>query len=151
VDILKGFFSYRKRIRAYGIQGSQWICGSFTEDCEKQRGRYPGDIDIINLFWDNTIPSPGMPLHPEFRAFINAAENEEIYRCHAFTMSVVIPSPGPHRFANLDIAAYWLGFFGHTRPGIHDFPMWKGMVEISLGSDTEDDAAVIHLSNGGAK
>jgi len=40
---------YRAALRDLGLNGVQWINGSFCEDVERTRGRPPGDIDLVSL------------------------------------------------------------------------------------------------------
>ena len=146
--LLKGFFQYRKELRAYGVVGSQWIGGSFVEDCQKLRGREPGDIDVVTLVDGTSVPQPGHPKHIDFRTFISTPHRQVLkdkYRCDAFHMSTAIVNPegGPGSvFATTFEVAYWCNLFGHSRSVGGAQPFWKGMAEVPLLTDLDDQRAV---------
>ncbi len=146
--ILKGFFQYRKELRAFGVVGSQWIGGSFIEDCQKLRGREPNDIDVVTLVDDASVPQPGHPKHTEFRTFISTPHRHVLktkYRCDAFLMktAIVNPAGGPGSVvATTSDVTYWCNLFGHSRSIGGAQPLWKGMAEIPLLTDLDDQRAV---------
>src|SRR5262249_47251536 len=59
-QILNGFLDLRAALAALGIQGFQWLDGSFVEDLEDQAGRDPGDMDVVTLLAIRPIQRPFM-------------------------------------------------------------------------------------------
>src|SRR5437016_2611270 len=55
-QILEGLLNLRAELFALGIQGFQWLDGSFVEDIETQAGRAPRDIDVVTF-----VSSPADP------------------------------------------------------------------------------------------
>src|SRR5262245_49215124 len=47
--ILDGLLKLRAELFALGIEGFQWLDGSFVEDIEAQEGRDPGDMDVVTF------------------------------------------------------------------------------------------------------
>src|SRR5258708_2379253 len=46
-EILEGFLKLRKEFLDLGVQGFQWLNGSFLEAVELQERRPPRDIDVV--------------------------------------------------------------------------------------------------------
>jgi len=153
--ILTGFFEYRKALRRFGVSGTQWIGGSFVEDCKKIRGREPSDIDVVTFIDGATVPQPGHPLHEDFRTFISHSHRKVLkadYLCDAFIVSAMYlhPSGGlMNVYAATDVVRYWCNFFGHSRSIAGAAQVWKGMVEIPLSTDPVDAEAVRLLEKEG--
>ena len=133
IDILRGLLQYRQELRSIGIvDGFQWIDGSFVEDCEKNRGRAPNDVDIItfsarpascsdNKEWKKLINA-----HPEL---FDAQISKNKFKCDAYFVDIAVP---PLYLVNQ--TKYWFGLFSHQR----DTFLWKGMLEIPLLADDKD-------------
>jgi hypothetical protein len=132
-EILEGLVAYRNALRAAGItSGFQWLDGSFVEDCEKNRGRPPKDIDIITF-------SMRPKAHAEsgaWRAFVQSRPDlfdpettKEHFKCDAYFVDL-----GVHPVHLVAQTRYWFGLFSHQR----DTYLWKGMIEIPFLGDDAD-------------
>jgi hypothetical protein len=130
--ILEGYLELRQDLNTLGIEGYQWLNGSFLEDVEGHSGRPPGDIDVIT-FVAETIPSADLAarLMPTgFPWFDNAATKARYGTDHFF----VPLSANPRRLVYN--ARYWYGLFSHQRGGV-----WKGMLEVEFQNLADDTAA----------
>jgi len=139
VSILRGFKQFRDELRAAGFTtGFQWVDGSFVEECEKVKGRPPGDVDVVSV-----LRRPADYFSPDaWEAFVNEHGEALLDQAHCkaeFSCDAY--------FIDLDISpdlvseqtAYWFGLFSHQR----DTFRWKGIVQIDLQCD--DDAAMVAL------
>ncbi len=131
--ILEGLVAYRNALRAVGIDtGFQWLDGSFVEDCEKNRGCSPRDIDIITFSfrpkeyaddraWGEFIISRPDLFDPEI--------SKLQYKCDAYFVDL-----GVNPIHLVAQTRYWFGLFSHQR----DTYLWKGMIEVPFGADDKD-------------
>lgn len=55
--ILSGFLDVREELRALGLDGFQWLDGSFVEDIEALEQRAPRDLDVVTF-----VTRPAAPL-----------------------------------------------------------------------------------------
>jgi len=135
VQILEGLFEFRHRIHELGItRGLQWIDDSFVERNDAIRA--PRDVDVVTFFFR----PPGLEERPAWAAAIDA--HPEIFehgrvkadlRCDAYWVDLSVPAPLFH----VDQTRYWFGLFSHRRASLQ----WKGMLQLPLGSITEDNEA----------
>ena len=140
-DILDGFLDFRQELRREGfIEGFQWIDGSFVENCERVKGRPPGDVDVVSVLY-----RPGVHLgHDDWLYFVNSRLatlfdpdwTKARFRCDAYFIDL---DAEPSIIA--DLAAYWVGLFSHQRDSFR----WKGMVQVPFD---HDDAPARHLIAG---
>lgn len=129
--LLLGLLDYRAALHAAGIvDGFQYIDGSFTEDCERLRGRPPRDIDVVTFAALPCAPADRRAFLMNHAALFNPAQTKADYHCDAYFVDL----QKPPRLLVSD-SAYWSGLFSHQRVTA----LWKGMVQIPLASD---DAAV---------
>jgi hypothetical protein len=136
--LLVGLLDYREALRAAGIaDGFQYIDGSFTEDCERLRGRPPGDIDVVTFAALPCAPTDRMAFLQAHAGLFNPLQTKLTYHCDAYFVDL----QKPPRLLVAD-SAYWSGLFSHQRVTA----LWKGMVQISLASD---DGAVRQALAGG--
>ena len=49
IEILRGCLAFRQELVRRGVNGFQWLDGSFVEDIEAQEGRSPQDIDVVTV------------------------------------------------------------------------------------------------------
>lgn len=141
-DLLENLFEYRRRLRSVGVEGIQWLDGSFTEDCERLKGRSPGDIDLMNLVFSpdrERLGTEGVRLLMD-RAFIK----------ESYHLDVMQPFPlgldGYGRpMVGLHGLTYFFSLFSHARPEPYGIPVWKGMIELALSSDDNEDREAIQL------
>lgn len=133
IEILRGLLAYRKELHLLGItSGFQWIDGSFVEDCEKNRGRPPKDIDVITFSvrppqcietdsWKRLLLSRPDLFDPEV--------SKNTFKCDAYFVDLNV-----NPIYLVSQVRYWFGLFSHQR----DTFLWKGMLEIPLSSDDQD-------------
>jgi hypothetical protein len=137
--ILEGLLAYRNALRSVGFTtGFQWLDGSFVEDCETNRGRPPGGIDIITF----SVRPKEYAASGAWRAFIRSRPDlfdpeisKEKYKCDAYFVDLEV-----HPVHLVAQTRYWFGLFSHQR----DTYLWKGMIEVPF---VGDDKAVELLLN----
>lgn len=129
VRILNGLLSYRAALAAAGfVSGYQWVSGSFTENVEVDRGRPPGDVDIVTI-----ASRPLAAADPlAWKTFVltnanlfNPASTKQVFECDAYFIDLNLPP-----VSLVSRVSYWYGLFSHKRDGL-----WKGMLRVPLGSD----------------
>lgn len=134
-EILRGLLDYRAALRAAGMDGYQWLDGSFVED----RGAEPNDVDVVMF---HTL-SPA-----DTAAFVAArpdlADPRQIKAAFKVDAYYVDLSQ-PQTWETVTYSVYWYGLFSHQR----GTERWKGMVQVPLAS-ADDDAAARALLAGGA-
>ena len=121
LNLLDGLLRFRKELRDRGIFGFQWLDGSFVEDCEQQRGKSPGDIDVVT-FIDKAIPFSDVRGVVQDRQLGPPASKE------AFHVDSYFVCLGEAPRVVIRNCTYWYGLFSHRR----DDALWKGMLEIPL-------------------
>lgn len=135
-SLLRNLFQYRQSLRDLGFHGYQWIDGSFVEDVETQRGRPPGDIDVVTLFMRPAELQEEAPWGAFLAEHGDALTPDELdLDCYFVDLS--LPPPVVVRQS-----VYWFGLFSHQRAT----SLWKGIVQIEL--DVDDAAAVAMLEGG---
>lgn len=134
IAILEGFLMMRKDLRDLGItSGFQWLDGSFVEDIDKTRP--PNDLDVVTFFRRPSQLDDDKDLDAAIQKapnlFVPALAKKQ-YKCDAY--QVDLKQDAAWIVAQ---ARYWFGLFSHRRGD----QQWKGMLEVDLGSVTEDDEA----------
>lgn len=142
VAILNGFLDFRQNLRAAGFnEGFQWVAGSYLEDCERQRGRPPQDVDIVTFArrpasyeddgnWREFVAhNPGL---------FSPSIVKESHRCDAFFVDLTLPQE-----AIVSQTRYWFGLFSHQRSTY----LWKGILAVDL---QDDDLGARALLSGGS-
>lgn len=144
-EILLGFLRYRAALRAAGVEGVQWLDGSFVENCEARRTdkRPPGDIDVVTVFdWPAAVDPKDSSAIAAFEAacapLFGGPAVKPTFRCDAYPLALFEP---PYLVARQ--AAFWVGLFSHAKgDGAH-----KGLCEVLLdGSDAEDKVATEYVT-----
>jgi hypothetical protein len=133
--LFRGLIDLRSQLRALGLQGRQWIDGSFCEDVESTRGRPPKDIDVVTLFLrppSATSDADWALLCAPNAGLFDPAITKANFGCEAFYVDSGYPA-----LWVADQITYWFGLFSHQRVSF----LWKGMVEIELSADDSDDVA----------
>jgi hypothetical protein len=135
VQILEGLLEFRRRIHGLGItRGIQWIDGSFVELNDAIRA--PRDVDVVTFLFRpsdlaaRSVWEAAVDAHPEI--FEHAQVKTEL-KCDAYWVDLSVPMPMYH----VDQTRYWFGLFSHRRAS----QQWKGMIQLPLGSITEDHEA----------
>ena len=130
--LLMGLLDFRVEMHKAGlVRGFQWLDGSFAENVEVNKGREPGDIDLVTFF---CIPD-GYTQRSLLNKFPNLFNNTEVKTQHgvdAFFVSLNQVNPE----SIVRKSSYWHGLFSHRRD---DF-QWKGYVQIDLATDHDADA-----------
>ena len=127
--ILDGFLRFRKELFGLGIQGFQWLDGSFLEDVETQEGRDPRDIDVVT-FVSKPIDLGALAKNNAW--FLNRNEIKTKYSVDHFLVPL---ASAPHQI--VDLSRYWYGLFSHRRDRL-----WKGMLTVGLVDQHEDSVAM---------
>lgn len=134
-EILRGLLRYRAALGSLGITGGfQLMDGSFVEECEKQRGRPPSDIDLVTFAHRPTSDlGAWKALLAANQQLFNPLVTKNSFRCDAYFVDLDIP---PAKVVQQTF--YWWGLFSHQK----STALWKGVVVVNLASD---DAAAARL------
>ncbi len=137
-QILDGFLKFRAELFALGIQGFQWLDGSFLEDIETRDGRDPKDIDAITFVADPPTPADlkTRVIDPQPDLWVPSQTKAKYFVDH------YLVSIGSLPVNIVEDTKYWYALFSHRRDGI-----WKGMLEVKLTDKADDDAARVVLGS----
>ncbi|MBK8450755.1 MAG: hypothetical protein WBO31_09145 [Saprospiraceae bacterium] len=135
VIILTKFLLFRRRMRECGVLvGFQWINGSFVENIEGTEKRPPNDIDVITFYEGSS--KINNKIETEFPEFTDIDLSKKNYKVDHY---IVDFSYNP--IVLIDHTRYWSQLFTHKRNNI-----WKGILQVSLGTQSDDEAALTKLS-----
>lgn len=133
--ILTGLLDFRTALRGAGLDGHQWLDGSFVEN----RGTEPNDVDVVTF---HTL-SPGDTVQ-----FVNTRNDlcdprrtKAAFKVDAYYVDLT----QSQTWDTVQYSVYWYGLFSHQR----GTERWKGIVMVPLASP-DDDAAARALLVGGA-
>ncbi len=129
--ILAGLLKFRKDVLALGIQGFQWLGGSFVEDIEAHAGRDPGDIDVVTFASNPEKPAQLSNILNQKPELFDADRVKEMYRVDHHWISL-----GSESAKLVEEALFWYGLYSHRND-----QTWKGMLKVKLTDRTDDDAA----------
>jgi hypothetical protein len=135
--ILEGFLNFRRELQRLGIQGFQWLDGSFLEDIETQEGRDPRDIDVVTFV---SVPADPVVLNTMFIPQMGLWDPRRTKS--DFFVDHYLVSLGSRPDLIVKQTRYWYALFCHRRDG-----QWKGMLELDLSNEADDDAARIVLGS----
>lgn len=135
--ILDGFLNFRAELFGLGIKGFQWLDGSFLEDIEAVEGRSPKDIDAVTFVAEPSDPAVlDTTLNPRTDLWV-PDQTKATYFVDHYHVSL-----GGAAERLVKRARYWYALFAHRRDG-----QWKGMLEVELRSEADDDAARLILGS----
>ncbi|NEX18799.1 hypothetical protein G3480_00420 [Thiorhodococcus mannitoliphagus] len=126
---MRGLAELRKALRSAGLaDGFQWIDGSFVEDVEANRGRAPGDIDVVTFVGLGGVERQRQLIaaHPDL--FSSQRAKRRYLVDHYFVATDIAFDANQARWVS-----YWYSMWSHRR----EDGRWKGFVQLSLSdSDT---------------
>jgi hypothetical protein len=129
--ILQGLLKFRAAYRAVGIEGFQWLAGSFLEDIEALEGRPPRDIDVATFIrTPDNRPALDIIKGASPELFSPKWVKETYLVDHTY---VPLKSPPSDLVAGI---RYWYALFTHRRGRV-----WKGILQVDLGAAGEDTEA----------
>lgn len=132
-QILTGLFELRRALIDAGINGFQWMGGSFVEDIEAQEARSPNDIDVVTFV---ETPADQAVINAIVLANLNLiVDTKATYHVDHF----LLPLASAPKLL-VEFSKYWYGLFSHRRDRI-----WKGMLVSPLVNVADDAAARIAL------
>jgi hypothetical protein len=131
-QILRGLLELRRELFDLGIQGFQWLDGSFLEDIETQEGRDPGDMDVVTFVENPLSPRDVRDLIMTQKPVL--FDRSQIKGAY-FADHFLVPLGSAPRVL-VDLSKYWYGLFSHRRDRV-----WKGMLAVELVDRTDDAAA----------
>ena len=127
--ILNGLLEYRAALRTLGVTaGFQLIDGSFTEDCERQHGRPPSDIDLVTYAYLPVPPSGVAGFQAAYPNLFQSRLSKHWFHCDAYFVDLSKSAE-----LLLDDTFYWYGLFSHQKVTA----TWKGILRIPLMADDE--------------
>lgn len=129
-SIIDGLLKYRKALNQAGIQGFQWIGGSFVENIEMLEDRPPNDVDVVTFL---KLP-PGISqedLFDKFKHLFDTSQTKSLYSVDGYMMVLSEPMEEYH----IGLVTYWYSMWSHRRN-----KTWKGYLKIYL-SEEEDHLA----------
>jgi hypothetical protein len=129
--ILGGFLDLRKKLRSLGIQGFQWLDGSFVEDIETQENRDPDDIDVVTFAAEPSTPTEVEEIFRANTGLWYPPDSKVNYHVDHYLVPLCSRPE-----AIVENTRYWYGLFSHRRDCT-----WKGMLRIEIASQADDDAA----------
>ena len=121
--ICHGLIKYRAELRQLGVQGFQWLDGSFVEDVENFRLQKPQPADIDVVTFANFEQHHRVPLE-QLRN-----RSKEQHHVDGYFVSLSEPDA-----VIVEWTAYWFGLFSHRRAD----SAWKGMIQVDLGASDQD-------------
>ncbi len=128
--------AHRQLLIGHGINGVQWLDGSFVENVEFTQSRSPNDIDVVTFF---ARPQNLADPHA-WAAFVGANQGlffppaaKAQFKTDPYFVDI---SFGP--LYVIDQATYWAGLFSHQRAT----GLWKGLVKVWLDSQRDDSNAL---------
>jgi len=130
-QILEGFLNFRAELFALGIQGFQWLDGSFMEDIEMQEGRDPNDLDAVTFVTD-----PATPTDLSARLAMKPNLLDHAYVKGTYSVDHYWVSIGSDPAFLVEQTCYWYALFSHRRDRV-----WKGMLVVHLIDKSDDDSA----------
>lgn len=136
-QILEGFLNLRAELFALGIQGFQWLDGSFLENIEIQEGRDPNDLDAVTFITDPATPADLSARLATKQNLLDHAHVKGTYSVDHYWVSI-----GSDPAFLVDQTRYWYGLFSHRRDRV-----WKGMLVVDLIDKSDDDAARVALGS----
>lgn len=128
VDILNGLLDYRRNLNSIiplGINGFQWLAGSFTQNTELSESRAPHDIDVVTVLPLNAIKNDDVIANMNL---FDAEEAKKTFKVDAHFMDL-----NNATYYIIYDAIYWFGLFGHTRD-----KEWKGFYRVPLYEEPTD-------------
>ena len=131
--ILDGFLRLRAELLGMGIQGFQWLDGSFVEDIAAQEGREPNDIDVLTfVISPSNLDDIGAVFTSRPELF-NRAKTKLAFRVDHFVLPLC-----SNPVVIVDNTRYWYGLFSHRRAPDR---AWKGMLRVELTTSSDDEPA----------
>lgn len=135
--LLLRLLDFRAELYRLGIDGFQWLDGSFVENIEMQAQRDPKDIDAVTF-----VRKP-----PDGSDFERIARENGIWFPRQVKNTYGIDNFWVHLALRPDnlvkVATFWHGLFTHRRSD----QLWKGMVTVSIFDKGADDRARQRLSS----
>src|SRR5262249_37156534 len=128
-EIFDGFLNLRAELFTLGIQGFQWLGGSFVEGIEAQERRAPADLRGITF-----VANPANPVDLGAKL---VTKPELLLRAHvkgAYFIDHFWLPLGSKPVLLVDQTRYWYGLFSHRRDRV-----WKGMLVVELVEKSDDD------------
>lgn len=146
IKLLSHLMEYRRALRVEGVQGLQWLDGSFLEDAERLKGRAPNDIDVMNLVLHDPQITPS---HSAWPLLTDRPALKSTYHLDVMEPIALYVDPTGRHAVCLETFTYFFSLFSHTRMDHFGFPVWKGMIELELSSNvSEDDEAFSIIASG---
>lgn len=120
---------YRTALHNLGIvNGFQWVNGSFVENIENWKLRFPQDIDVVTFYH---------PPDDHGERHIRLFDPDEMkleYHVDASGVRLGLAMTQER----VETVSYWQSMWTHWEDGL-----WKGMVEVDLGP--KDDEAALQI------
>lgn len=120
--IFEGLMNYNSRLKDLGFgSGYQLICGSFTEDCEKNRGKDQEDVDVVTLA---SLPDYCLSENDIDILYANNADVFDHDTCKEvhYVDAYIVNSSVPQSLIMFNYL-FWGNLFTHTRD-----KAWKGIL-----------------------
>lgn len=133
--ILKGYLSLRTELLTVGIQGFQWLAGSFLDEIEILESRPPNDIDVVTFVARPFDPDELKKILDANPKLVNNKDTKAAYSVDHFLLPL---STRPDLLVSM--SRYWYGLFSHRRDRT-----WKGILLAPLHDQSDNNAAVAML------
>lgn len=101
--VFDGLCRYRKDLTGLGVNITQWVDGSFTDESRVD----PEDIDLVNFVSAHEINAIPAPHQPRAAALLNGRDvTKSTYSCHTF-LETVFPPGHPFEPVGERQRLYW--------------------------------------------
>ncbi|MBQ7072652.1 MAG: hypothetical protein IJM89_04720 [Bacteroidales bacterium] len=136
IELLKGLIKFRLEFYSRGIINTiQWIDGSFVEDKYSRENEEPNDIDVVTFI--NLPKAVQQTIATSFPAFVDHKQSKHLYHVDHYVLDISDPTSAVRN------TQYWIQLFSHNRYGV-----WKGMIEVPLYVNAEEDIKAMDYLNG---
>ncbi len=137
-DLLEGLINFRSRARKLGINGIQWLDGSFVSDVETREGRPPNDIDVVTHFQSSLTQQQLFAQDPEL---FQQQATRKLFGIDHYWFDAGRNKP----FVVLQVGCYWHGMWSRSKDPVA--PASKGYIALILDASDADDLAAQQAIN----
>jgi hypothetical protein len=137
--VFDGFCRYRSALSGLGVNITQWVDGSFTDETRVD----PDDVDLVNFVSADEVNAISASDRPRVNELLNGRDaTKAAYSCHTF-LEIVFPAGHPFEPSFERQRLYWRRWWStpqdYSKPPIKTPAPHrgrKGIVLMNVGSPT---------------
>lgn len=133
-QLLLELFNWRGLLVGIGLEGVQWLDGSFCEDIETLERRDPRDVDVVTIFQRPAHLRTDAAWGAQIAASPAAFDHAQLKANNHLDTYWVDVQFGPALL--VEQVSYWCGLWSHRRVTQE----WKGMVALPLRANLDAPA-----------